>query len=75
MDAPQKDQPKAAVEETKEGQEDSFEVIEEKSNLSYDKLSLQQEEKPAHEADFEELTISIADFDHLSQYDPDDEFL
>jgi hypothetical protein len=40
MDAPQKDQPKAAVEETKEGQEDSFEVIEEKSNLSYDKLSL-----------------------------------
>jgi len=27
---------------------------------------LKEEEKPAQEADFEELAISVADFDHLS---------
>lgn len=48
-------------------------IAEDRSNISSDRFS----EKPAEggPADFEELAMSAADFDHLSQFDPDDEFL
>jgi hypothetical protein len=49
----------------------SFEIINEsRSNISSDKPK-----DDAPRSEFEELAMSAADFDHLSQYDPDDEFL
>ena len=50
--------------------DDSYEVIEE----GHSDIEI-LEKAPETQSEFEELAMSHADFDHLSQYDPDDEFL
>jgi hypothetical protein len=62
-------------EDKEEGPDGSFEVIkDDRSNISSDRFSDKQAD--GIKSEFEELAaISAADFDHLSQYDPDDEFL
>lgn len=63
--------------ENEDGEGASFEVIDEGKSSISDRLSVPSGKSEGRQAksEFEELAMSHADFDHLSQYDPDDEFL